>query len=154
MTQNAVLAAIQTETTCGAACWMALEDICRCSCGGRNHGVLRSANGVQPTRTRKIDGHVYTLLAVEAPDGSCRAVSMGPIQALEREIVNAAVAAGSWSRYAWASTPGYPIKVKTAAAGEVDRWPELAAWREGSKWYPWRPLVAWIRSDLQQEKGE
>lgn len=39
--QKTMLEALYTEHTCGDACWHAHEDICRCSCGGRNHGCLR-----------------------------------------------------------------------------------------------------------------
>jgi len=143
------LVAITTDSTCGAACWMALEDVCRCSCGGRNHGVLRSGAATQPTRTRKLDGHVYELLAVEAPNGTCRAETTQPIRDLENRIDRAAVNAGAWHYYDF-STPGCPVKVKTASESEVARWPELASWRKGGGgWYPWRPIVAWIRADLK-----
>ena len=27
--------------TCNLACWMAREDVCRCMCGGENHGIMR-----------------------------------------------------------------------------------------------------------------
>src|SRR6476660_3896296 len=58
------LIAYMTEQTCGDACWHAREDICRCSCGGKNHGCLRDANGDQPVRTSRIDGYMYELRAV------------------------------------------------------------------------------------------
>ena len=29
-----------TEATCGFNCWLAKEHICRCSCGGKNHGIM------------------------------------------------------------------------------------------------------------------
>jgi hypothetical protein len=54
---------ILTSTTCGVACWHAHEDICRCSCGGKNHGILKNG-GEQPERTCKINGKVYKLVAV------------------------------------------------------------------------------------------
>ena len=52
-----------TGATCGENCWEAVEDVCRCSCGGANHGVLRGA-GTRPERTAKIDGYRYRLIAV------------------------------------------------------------------------------------------
>jgi len=58
------IAAFPSEATCGEACWEAREDICRCSCGGRNHGCLRSADGVRPERSAKLNGHRYVLKAV------------------------------------------------------------------------------------------
>lgn len=50
--------AIMTETTCGEACWCAMEDVCRCSCGGKNHGIFRRG-GSRPERTCKIKGMLY-----------------------------------------------------------------------------------------------
>ena len=57
------LFAILTGTTCGDACWHAREQICRCSCGGANHGIL-TQGGTQPVRGGKIDGNAYELVAV------------------------------------------------------------------------------------------
>jgi hypothetical protein len=28
-----------TTAPCTSKCWHAEEDVCRCSCGGRNHGI-------------------------------------------------------------------------------------------------------------------
>lgn len=67
MPDNAeLLRSVLTGATCGFACWEAREDVCRCSCGGKNHGVLRHAGAVQPQRTAKIDGYLYKLEAVGA----------------------------------------------------------------------------------------
>lgn len=57
------LMAVLTGSTCGFPCWQADEDVCRCSCGGANHGILR-AGGCQPQRTAKIDGQFYELVGV------------------------------------------------------------------------------------------
>lgn len=62
----APLLAILTGATCGDACWHAREEVCRCSCGGANHGILRGPNGERPTRTCKIGGNFYELAAVVA----------------------------------------------------------------------------------------
>lgn len=56
--------AIMTSQTCGEACWHATEDICRCSCGGKNHGCLRNGDGTQPERTCRIGGLRYKLIGV------------------------------------------------------------------------------------------
>jgi hypothetical protein len=60
---TARIVAFFTDRTCGEACWKAKEDICRCECGGKNHGIqLRTGqNGV---RAAKIGGHRYELVAV------------------------------------------------------------------------------------------
>jgi len=53
-----------TGSTCGDACWHAREEICRCSCGGKNHGILNNPDNPQPKRTRKIGGKFYELIAI------------------------------------------------------------------------------------------
>ena len=57
------ITAFLSLNTCGEACWHAKEDICRCYCNGRNHGCLKSPNGISPMRMAKIDGYMYTLRA-------------------------------------------------------------------------------------------
>jgi hypothetical protein len=54
---------ILTGSTCGDACWHAREEICRCSCGGANHGCL-NVGGDRPQRTARIDGEFYELVGV------------------------------------------------------------------------------------------
>ena len=54
-----------TGSTCGDACWHAREEICRCSCGGANHGILNRGN-CAPKRTCKIDGEFYELAGITA----------------------------------------------------------------------------------------
>lgn len=61
--------AILTGSTCGDACWHAREDICRCSCGGANHGILLEAGAARPKRTCKIDGNFYELAGIIAGRG-------------------------------------------------------------------------------------
>lgn len=55
---------ILTGTTCGLPCWYAHEKVCRCSCGGKNHGVLLDPKAEQPNRMAKIDGFMYELHTV------------------------------------------------------------------------------------------
>ncbi len=50
--------------TCGFACWMAQEDVCRCMCGGANHGIMRHG-GDQPGRFCQRKGIAYTLAGIE-----------------------------------------------------------------------------------------
>ena len=138
---------LMTDATCGDACWAAREDICRCSCGGENHGITRTANGERPTRTRRVKAHRYQLLAVESylPDDA-RIVSMRPIEKLERAVIGAAIDAGVFDRYSykWPATPEWPAIVNTASHSAGKGWPELAAWRGARS----RPLVAWVREDM------
>ena len=55
--------AILTGSTCGDNCWHAREDVCHCSCGGKNHGIL-TVGGTAPVRSSKVDGEFYELVAV------------------------------------------------------------------------------------------
>jgi hypothetical protein len=64
MSFNDLLAAIQTEATCGEACWYAREDMCKCYCAGANHGCLRTANGERPPRTRRVKGVRFRMYGV------------------------------------------------------------------------------------------
>ncbi len=59
-----IIEAMTTGATCGEACWCAREDICRCSCGGKNHGIMRTPDGVKPERTSHKHGKVYKLVCV------------------------------------------------------------------------------------------
>ena len=55
---------ILTGATCGDNCWHAREEVCRCSCGGVNHGCLLEEGKERPARTCRIQGEDYTLVAV------------------------------------------------------------------------------------------
>lgn len=51
-----------SDITCGENCWNAKEEICRCECGGKNHGIhLRGENAVRACR---INGRRYELVSV------------------------------------------------------------------------------------------
>jgi hypothetical protein len=124
--------AVLTSQTCGEACWHAKEDVCRCSCGGKNHGCLLVNGAKSPERTAKIDGVRYVL------------VSVGRYGDLQREAaeINGAQWArvekpfktdGGWFmqyRYSWGATDkGAPARLKNATADQLSRWPELSGWR-------------------------
>jgi hypothetical protein len=121
------LIAFLSEATCGEACWEAREDVCRCSCGGKNHGCLRTPDGVRPVRNAKIDGVRYELKAV------------GHDVHVEASAINKAAGPRSVDRvtdtltytYHWDYTDcGAPARVKKASKQQLAAWPELAAYRE------------------------
>lgn len=144
--------AFLSEATCGEACWEAREDICRCSCGGKNHGCMRTADGIRPVRTAKIDGMRYELKAV------------GENLYSEAETINRAngprsvqkITADLTYTYWWDSTDrGAPARVKPATKAQLAAWPELAQWREEHAIlnaegrhapieYKW-PYLLWVR---------
>ena len=55
--------AILTGSTCGDACWHAHEDVCRCSCYGKNHGIL-TQGGTAPIRNSKVQGEFFELVSI------------------------------------------------------------------------------------------
>lgn len=115
--------AFLSEATCGEACWEAREDVCRCSCGGKNHGCMRTADGTRPTRTAKIDGLRYELKAV-GRDLYKEATAINRA-APERKSYD-----GRYS-YSWnENEKGAPARLKRATKDQVAKWLELSAARE------------------------
>ena len=125
---NAYVHAILSDITCGEACWCAKEDVCRCSCGGKNHGILRTPDGVQPIRQAKIDGYRYELLAVgersELWPECSRLLKELPARTTDKS-------AGMTYTYHWQETDkGSPIRMKYATAIQAEKWAELTAFRD------------------------
>lgn len=143
--------ALLTERTCGDACWHAREDICHCSCGGKNHGCMRNDDGEQPARTKRVKESFYQLVAVEAyNENECIATRIQPLRDTQRNINNKAVESGRYEFHEiygtqWGATKQLPTMLKTASESEVNRWVELAQWRN-SKFY--RPLTLWVKTDM------
>jgi hypothetical protein len=123
--------AIFTTQTCGESCWHAREDVCRCSCGGKNHGCL-SHGGERPERTAKLDGERYKLVGV----GNYRDL-YSDAERINREAgyrsVEKPVRYGErWVQYyyTWSETDaGAPARLKTASKSQMN-WQELAGWRD------------------------
>lgn len=149
-----VLEALYTQHTCGDACWRAKDDICHCSCGGKNHGCLRSEDGEQPARTKRIKGMMYQLAAVSpAPENcSCAVDAYEPIDNLHHTINDNAINSGLCTFGDIHYAEGYrmnnlPCYTKTPSDGEIQRWPEFAAWRDQTvKWF--KPVALWVRVDM------
>jgi len=132
------LQTILTETTCGATCWTAKEDVCRCSCGGKNHGCSLTPDGVKPDRTAKIDGFRYKLLAVgqRYRDGlSTQARKIN--QELGKKII------GTYTHYSRDTDKGAPARIKSASKSQIASWPELAAYREAVCFI--HPYLLWFK---------
>lgn len=134
-----------TEATCGEACWQAREDICRCSCGGKNHGCLRGVDGARPMRTAKLDGIMYELKAV----GPCRELSQ------QAEPINKSAGFIFYpnlpqlnNKYYWKdSDPGAPARIKPASKTQIECWPELTSYKSLDKFdlYHNKPYLLWVR---------
>ena len=152
-----LIQAIYTERTCGDACWRAKDDICHCSCGGRNHGCLRGEHGEQPPRTKKIKGMMYQLIAVSPNPEVCQCANDAwrPIEDQLKTIEDRAIKTGVCTYgdlyyaegYRWNNLPCY---AKTPSDGEIERWAELTLWRNKTNFY--KPLCLWLRVDLLQLK--
>jgi hypothetical protein len=118
------IVAFLTEATCGEACWNAREEICRCSCGGKNHGCMKTADGTRPTRQSKIDGFRYELAAVGSAYN--RGSDSGMYVAAKK--INDAVPCPVKYKYKWYETDkGAPARVKKATKDQFAKWPELKA---------------------------
>ena len=135
------LQAILTDATCGEACWEAREDLCRCSCGGKNHGCLRGVEGVRPVRHCKLQGYRYALHATGHD--------------VHREAYAINLPAGHTYVYAAESHDlmfaGLPAKIRQASDAQLETWPELLAYRteacwtdeEGRRHWPQKPDLLW-----------
>ena len=136
------LAAYFTNATCGEACWHAREDICRCSCGGRNHGCMRTENGIKPNRTAKIDGHMYELQGIG--EGTFELA-----QTINRNEGIEFLYACTSRDYCYRSIKA---KIRTATDAQMHKWKELEAYRgkiwteeNGKVHYIDKPFLLWIK---------
>lgn len=140
-TLHTLVMGILTGSTCGFACWEAREDVCRCSCGGANHGILKRG-GDMPKRTSKIDGYFYVL------------DSIGGEWYDRAQEVNRGVGYKSVSRvsddltyhYHWSETDkGAPARAKPATESQM-KWQEVQPFIDPE--HTWqKPYLVWIRDD-------
>src|SRR4051812_21952548 len=114
---------IFSDITCGEACWHAREPICRCSCGGKNHGCLTVAGGgEQPLRTCRIGGVRYELHSVGFMRDLYEPAWLINSSEGWRSIDGRAHA----YHYSWKETDdGSPARLKTASKAALKSWPEL-----------------------------
>jgi len=145
--------ALLTERTCGDACWHAREDICRCSCGGKNHGCMRDDDGNQPARTKRVKDSFYQLVAIEAhSDTDCQATTRLPLYESQRNINHKAISSGRYEHHEIYGTQAFatkqlPTMLRIASEAEINRWPEFTQWR--GKFTPLcKPLALWVKSDM------
>ena len=110
--------AVLTATTCGEACWYAREHVCRCSCGGQNHGVLLSPTGERPPRTRKTGRYRWQLAGV-VPGWrpACKHAESLYSEIGERPPVSYSITPS------WGKPPLYAVCGATDA--QIAKWPEL-----------------------------
>jgi hypothetical protein len=119
--------AILTSATCGDGCWYAREQVCRCSCGGRNHGCLLEDGAERPVRTSKIHGTLYALAAVGRYGDLARQAETLLKAAGPRETTSYGY------KYYWRPTdPGSPVYLKCATKQQLGAWAELKGAASGT----------------------
>jgi hypothetical protein len=116
-----------TGSTCGDACWHAREEICRCSCGGANHGIL-NRGGECPRRTARIDGLMFELVAVISTDGTtCAADFFRRVSgAVAETIAERFPGIDQYAYGAWRQERTFPVADRKISETQ-SRWPEVAA---------------------------
>lgn len=152
MEMRAGLVSFLTGSTCGDNCWHAREEVCRCSCGGANHGCLLAAGAEQPARTARIDGELMQLAAVGHYSEMCSQADQIHWRARKVEAVG-------WRP----KMPRYPAHCKAATSAQIAKWPELSAYRElqGLDLYTASVTLLWISPEtiatverMEKEKGD
>lgn len=149
------LIAILTEQTCGDACWHAREDICRCSCGGKNHGCLRKNGAEQPIRTAKIDGVRYKLVGVgtrkELYNPGRKINQSAGYRNLTTPTYSPSTGEYQQYYYCWHLTDKHaPARLKPATKDQIKKWPELTAYRENNKAFDFVHLL-WQREEMPEK---
>ena len=61
-------AGVFPQAHCRSQCWFAQGNICRCACGGENHGAVRP-NGKEPAEAGRRDGREFQALLWSAGTG-------------------------------------------------------------------------------------
>ena len=141
--------AVMTGATCGYACWLAEQDTCRCSCYGKNHGIMLTDGAEQPRRQCKIDGDRFALAVI----GNERSLSY---ESLIREFEESEQAEpflrspfpnsnyrtipgnSKWQRCLWWA--------KTATKSQM-KWDEAQAFANPER--PWdKPRILWVHESM------
>lgn len=121
-----------SHITCGEACWHAKDTDCKCSCGGKNHGIFH--RGGIAERTCKLNGHAYKLVAVD---------SYSNVLELQRELLAGYgvmrcydyYGNGEYKHQTYLSqfacrgdkdVYGFPLVAKQATLSQCQRWRELS----------------------------
>lgn len=107
-----------TGHTCGDACWHARELVCRCSCGGVNHGILNNG-GDRPQRTCQLDGNLYELAGIVSTWSEC--------DVSRKEIQDERFPGLDWTGYGDYREEKMQPVVDRKISDTQARWPEVAA---------------------------
>lgn len=142
-----VVEAILTENTCAEACWYAREDVCRCSCGGKNHGSLRRPGGDRPARTRRVQGERYELAGIVGydPDGHGYFAAFERAARDEADRVNDGKAAGRSGlvKRQYGSDVRNRVFYTQATVKQINTWAELEPYQGDRGHWMTRPFLIW-----------
>ena len=122
---------IISDATCGLNCWLAEEPICKCFCGGLNHGVMLKLNAKQPKRMAKLDGVMYELVGISAytthKDYAKMNIKADKINHLpENEyITHDNFYNVDRIKYLESSDKNAPMRVKKATKTQIANWDEI-----------------------------
>lgn len=135
------IAAFFTDATCGEACWEARELVCRCSCGGKNHGCMLIDDQKRPERTSKINGIPYRFVSAgsysdvmqqwdetmkTAPALKCDCPKEHKPGLRDIESIKTYDGSTILYHYYWKETDrDAPFVVKSASKPQKEKWPEL-----------------------------
>lgn len=140
------IVSILTAATCGAECWYAKQDVCRCSCGGKNHGVMLTKDGTQPERTARIDGFMYRLEAVgpytKINDLANRALTQLGWKRLDPKITYGDGTIYHFAHYA--HDTGSAIRAKPASGNQLN-WPEVKQFANCN-----HPYILWVKTPMDK----
>ncbi len=120
--------AILTSSTCGDGCWHAREDVCRCSCAGKNHGIL-TQGGTAPVRNSKVKGEFFELVAVipGRGEGECWHDAFERTRTeTARLIAERFPEVDSYAYGAYRQGNVFPVIDRKPSATQL-KWPEVAA---------------------------
>ncbi len=118
-----------TSQTCAANCWYAREEVCHCSCGGVNHGILRTEGAEQPVRTKRAKHKVYELVGVVPGYGAAR-------RYVQEELGQYPVTQG------WDKVGEYHVQ---SAPKHSFSWTELKGF-EPNRSFQEHPHLIWVRT--------
>lgn len=136
-----------SHITCGQSCWYARDEDCKCSCGGKNHGVLKDGENEQPARMRQVNGTTYYLQAV-----GNRIELMQLINSLLPTITGKPNAnAGHYDCNP--AKKGNPLMLNYATFAQAQKWSELSQWSHLTKdeLYFESPALLWRRADIDEK---
>ena len=113
---------IFSNATCGLKCWLAEEDICKCFCNGKNHGLL--LKGIMPKRMAKIDGIMYELVDIASYFNLHKLIDQA--DAVNKQTIKSTVTlqAQNYTYYYHYTDKNAPMRIKKASASQ-ENWTEI-----------------------------